>query len=85
MLMHRLELLMWTLCSCAARGSSNPVVPEEQLADREHLRMGVSANGTAAEEPLPGAALLLVAARVAVSATQFSLRPAYCYSVHPAA
>ena len=57
MLMHGLRMLMWCLCSCVARGSSNPVVPEEQLADREHLRMGASANGTADEEAHPGLVL----------------------------
>ncbi|CAK0748752.1 hypothetical protein CVIRNUC_001857 [Coccomyxa viridis] len=46
------------------RGSSNPIVPEEQLADREHLRMGASANGAAAEEPLPVAAATELPAEV---------------------
>ena len=77
-------MLMWTLCSCAARGSSNPIVPEEQLADREHLRMGASANGAAAEEPLPGAALLRMAARVTVSTPHITLRPASSEPAHSA-
>lgn len=54
MLMLHLSVLMWCLCPCAARGSSNPVVPEEQLANQEHLRMGAAANGTAAEDTPPG-------------------------------
>ena len=38
----------------AALGGSNPIMPEEALAEKEHLRTGASANGAAPEGPPAG-------------------------------
>ena len=38
----------------AALGRGNPTMPEEALAEREHLRTGASANGVTHDDPPAG-------------------------------